>query len=119
MKTKLSQEKVREIFGEVPAVLRKLAAERDFYKDKLATIESRQNVEKVASAMIDKGLETGSVAELANRLEKKAASGEIDLGRLGDAVSLVGPDMGKTAHINDDDNRHSGSASDLERFITS
>lgn len=113
---KLSQEKVQEVLSEVPTVLRKLAAERDFYKGKLAAIETRHNVEKIASEMIEKGLETGRVTEIADRLEKRAASGEIDLTTLSNAVSLVGPDMGKHAHVSDD---HSVSASDLERFITS
>ena len=115
---KLSAEDVREVMGVVPEVLRKLAAERDLYRDRLQEIEGRQRVEKLASAMLDKGLETGTASGLADRLEKQARSGELDLTRLADAVELVGPDMGKTAQLSDDLG-HAGGATELERFILS
>jgi hypothetical protein len=116
---KVSAEARREVFSEVPVVLRKLAAERDFYRERLSRIEERARVEKVAGQMIDKGLETGDVVALADRLERQVRGGEIDLGRLGDAVELVGPDMGKTAKVAGDDLYAAGAGTEFERFILS
>ena len=115
MKEKLSTEQKLAVMAEVPLALRTLAAERDYYRDKLASIEGRQLVEKLASDMIDKGLKTGSVEIVANELEKEAADGR-DLSVMAEAVDMVGPDMGKAAHISDE---NSSSSSDFERYLTS
>jgi hypothetical protein len=68
--------------------------------------------------MIEKGLESGSVRDLAARLEKQASTGQIDLARMIDAVELVGPNMGKQAHLSDELDG-SAAASDFERAILS
>jgi hypothetical protein len=98
---KVSAEKKAAIIAEAPVVIRKLAAERDELREKLAKIETRTRVEKLAHDMLEKGIETGDARVLADRLEKQASSGELDLTRLADAVQLVGPNMGKEAQVAD------------------
>ena len=116
---KISSEQKQAVLSEVPAVLRSLAEERDLYKNKLAAYELRHSVEKLAAQMIDKGIEEGNVKELANRLEKQASRGEINLQTLTDAVELVGPNMmAKKAHLSDESDP-SEQASDFERAILS
>lgn len=115
---KLSSEQRQLIMSEVPQVLRALAEERDQWRDKCAAYELRTSVEKLASQMVEKGLETGSVRELADRLEKQASTGQIDLKRMSDAVDLVGPNMGKLAHLADEIDG-SASVSELERYLLS
>ncbi len=115
---KLSAAQKREVLEEVPTVLRKVAAERDFYRDAYLKHASRQRIEKVASSMIDKGIKSGSVEEVANEIEKQAAAGKLDLDVMAKAVEFVGPDMGKRAHVSDELSGSSGS-SDLERFLMS
>lgn len=100
---KISTQQKQAVLAEVPTVLRALVEERDMYKSKLAAYETRNRVEKLASQMIDKGIEEGSVKELADRLEKQAAHGDINLNTLTDAVELVGANMmRKNAHLSDE-----------------
>ena len=115
---KLSAVQVREVLAEAPGTMRKLAAERDFYRDAFVKHASRKSIEKVASMMIGKGLKSGSMDEVADEIEKQAAAGDLDLAVMQKAVELVGPDMGKRASVSDE---LSGSAgvSDFERFILS
>lgn len=115
---KLSAAKKREVLAEVPEVLRKVAAERDLYRDAYLENASRQRVEKIASAMIEKGIKSGSVEAVADEIEKQAAAGSLNLDVTEKAVELVGPDMGKRAHVSDELSGSSGS-SDLERFLMS
>lgn len=113
---KLSAEEQHEVLAEVPGVLRALAAERDFYKTAFEANASRTQVEKLAAAMVDKGVRSGDVATIADELEKEAAAGSIDLEVTAQAVSLYGTDMGKKAHVSDEISGSSG-GSDLERFV--
>lgn len=113
---KLSAAEQREVLAEVPGTLRKLAAERDFYRDAYLKNASRQRIEKVASAMLEKGLRNGNVSDVADELEKQAHAGDIDLDVTERAVELVGPDMGKHASVSDE---HAGGSSELERFLVS
>jgi hypothetical protein len=115
---KLSAADRREVLAEVPGTLLKLAAERDFYRGIALSGLARQRVEKVASAMIEKGLRDGSIQDVANELEKAASAGELNLDVTEQAVELVGPDMGKHAHLSDELSGATGS-SDLERFVLS
>lgn len=116
---KLSAEQKMEVLREAPAALRKLAAERDFYRDAYVAQQSRQRIEKLAQAMVEKGLRDGSVQQVADALEKEAAvSQNFDLSVTEKAVELVGPDMGKQAHLSDELSGSAGS-SDLERFVVS
>ncbi len=115
---KLSAAQKREVLAEAPSVLRKVAAERDLYKNAFLEIASRQRVEKIASSMIEKGLTAGSVEDVANEIQKQAAAGSMDLDVTEKAVELVGPDMGKRAHVSGELPGSSG-LSDLERFVMS
>lgn len=115
---KLSAEQRKAVLADVPNVLRKVAHERDLYKAQLEAIQGRATVEKLASAMIEKGVRTGTVNSLADELEKEAAAGDIDLVTTARAVELVGTDMGKRAHVNDEVSGSSG-GSDLERYMMS
>lgn len=115
---KLSAEQRQAVLAEVPGVLRKVAHERDMYKAQLEAIQGRTAVEKLASAMIEKGVRSGTVHSLADELEKQAAAGDIDLATTTRAVELVGTDMGKRAHVNDEVSGSSG-GSDLERYMLS
>src|SRR5688572_14363976 len=115
---KLSAAQKREVLAEVPNVLRKVAAERDFYRDAFVKNASRTRIEKVASAMIEKGIKSGSVTEVADEIEKQATAGALNLDVTEKAVELVGPDMGKRAHVSDELGSSAGST-DLERFIMS
>ena len=114
---KISKEDELKVLAEVPTVIRKLASERDYYREKLAARERRDRVEKVASAMIDKGLRNGSVQEVADDLEKEVTAGQLDLDVTEKAVNMVGPDMGKIASVSD--SVHSGGGTELEGYIMS
>lgn len=118
MLNKLSAADQREVLAEVPGTLLKLAAERDLYRDLALSGLARQRVEKVASAMIEKGLRDGNVQDVANELEKEASAGALNLDVTERAVELVGKDMGKHAHVSDELSGATGS-SDLERFVLS
>lgn len=115
---KLSAAQKREVLAEVPEVLRKVAAERDIYKNAYLEGASRSRVEKIASAMINKGIKSGSVTEVADELQKQAAAGSQDLDVIEQAVEFVGPDMGKRASVSDELSSSAG-VSDLERFLMS
>lgn len=115
---KLSAAAKREVLSEVPEVLRKVAQERDFYRDAYLKNASRQRIEKVASSMIEKGIKSGSLVEIADELQKQAAAGSLDLDVTEKAVELVGPDMGKRAHVSDELSGSAGST-DLERYLLS
>lgn len=113
---KLSAAEQSEILGEVPRVLRSLVAERDLYKQAFLEGANRTRVEKLASAMVEKGLKEGSIQALADELEKQAAAGDLNLDVTERAVELVGPNMGRFAQLTDDFSGSAGS-SDFERFL--
>lgn len=115
---KLSAEDRQAVLSEVPEVLRRVARERDFYKEAYIASESRQQVEKLAQSMINKGIRDGKVAAIADELEKEAAAGSLDLTVTAAAVDLYGNDMGKHAHVSDEISSSSG-GSDLANFILS
>jgi hypothetical protein len=114
---KLSGAQQCEILEEVPRVLREVAAERDLYKEAFLKGANRSRIEKVASQMVEKGLKGGTVQAVADELEKQAQAGSLNLDVTEQAVELVGPDMGKHAHLSDELSGSAGS-SDLERFLT-
>lgn len=116
---KLSAEDRQAVLAEVPEVLRKVARERDFYKEAYLTNASRQQVEKIAASMLEKGIRSGDVTSLADELEKEAAAGNMDLTVTKAAVDLYGTNMmGKHAHVSDEISGSSG-GSDLANFILS
>lgn len=114
---KLSHDKIAEVIADAAAALRKITAERDEALAKLAGIERRQEAEKVARAMQEKGLNNGPIDQLISDLEKMAETGKLQ--DVKNAVELVGPDMAaKLATINNDIPRNGG-VSELETFILS
>lgn len=115
---KLSAADVRSVLAEVPGTMRKLAAERDFFRDKCVEYQSRERVEKIATSMIEKGLREGSVASVADDLQKQASAGDVDLDVFEQAVKLTGPNMGKHASVSDELSG-AGAVSEFERFTLS
>lgn len=116
---KLSTQEIKELLAEAPTVIRKLASERDSYKERYEALVRREEAEKVASAMHQKGINTDRDLEvLTADLEKMAEQGKLEQIRA--AVDMVGPDMGtKLARLAGDEQRISAGSSDLERFLAS
>lgn len=116
---KLSSDQLQQVLDAVPGTLRSLAAERDYWKKEAHSRMLREDAEKVAHAMHEKGINTDvSIDSLVEKLEKAAAEGK--LGQIADAVDMVGPDMGlKIASLtNDGSSVASGVVqNELERFI--
>ncbi len=113
---KLSAEQMQQVFGQVPGTLRKLAAERDFWKKEAQGRIQTDECEKVARQMLDKGISDAPLNELVEQLEKAAASGRLE--KIAEAVELVGPNMGqKIASLTNDDGQVSGASSEFERFL--
>lgn len=112
---KISHEKMAQVLAEVGPVLRKVAAERDELKEKIASYERRDRAMKVASEMHQKGLNTDqSLDKLAASLADADKQGK--LATIEAAVEMVGPDMStKIATINEQ--APSAGVSDLERFL--
>jgi hypothetical protein len=115
---KLSSQQVQQVLSEVPGTLRKLAAERDHWRKEAEMRMRRDEAEKVAHEMHNKGINADvSIDRLVESLEKAAESGT--LGDIARAVDMVGPDMSeKIASLtsNTDVNAHSG-ISGFERYI--
>jgi len=109
---KVSAEQIVELFGRVPEALRGLAAERDFWKKEAQVRIRRDEAEKVAHAMQDKGIEMDTPFDvLVERMEKAAEQGK--LGEIERAVDYVGPDMGrKFAQLTNDDRVAAGPGAD-------
>lgn len=92
---KLSAQNVVAILSEVPSTLRKLASERDGYKaralraeGRIAEYERKEQVEKVAAAIMEKNLNKGqTMDELRQTLMQKAAEGK--LGVVAEAVNMT------------------------------
>lgn len=84
---KLSAAQVHAVLGEVPGVLRKLASERDAWKERAIALEQavgqyqlNERVEKIANEVHDKGVEQGRTPEETREfLLQKAASSELDV----------------------------------------
>ncbi len=113
---KVSSEQVQEVLMEAAGALRKLASERDHYKQRAESYERRDEAVKVATAMHEKGIDTDTdFGDLVERLEKHAAEGT--LAKIAAAVDLVGPDMGAKIAAISDDITHSGGLNNFERII--
>lgn len=114
---KLSAEQVQSVFGQVPETLRKLASERDFWRNEAQTRMRRDECEKVAHAMHEKGISVEvPFADLVNQLEKAAESGRLE--KIAEAVDLVGPNMGqKIASLTNDEGHAQGGSSSFEQFL--
>lgn len=116
---KVSQEDVLKFAAEAPAMIRTLVSERDEAREKLAAIEQRQLVEKIAGQMHEKGINQHiPLSDLADQLENWASQGK--LAEVQRAVDLVGPDMGqKIAQVgnNDDPNSSGEGGGELTRYL--
>ncbi len=114
---KLSMEQIKELFSEAPAVIRKLASERDHYRTQYESLVRREEAEKVAAAMHHKGINADiDFQALVGNLEKAAEQGKLEQIRA--AVDMVGPDMGtKLAQLAGDEQRIAAGSSEFERFI--
>lgn len=114
---KISQHHATLALQEVPGALRKLAAERDFWKDQAQQRMHSDEVHKVAQMMIDKGLDQGmSHEQLEESLIKSASAGK--LATIAMAVEMVGPDMGaKLASMGDRPGNGGDALSRFEQFL--
>lgn len=83
---KTSAEKIAAVLTEVPDTLRALDEDRNNWRERAKTAESRlakhaqrERIVKIATAMEAKGLDAGrSMEERCDLLEKKAADGRLD-----------------------------------------
>lgn len=117
---KLSSKDMQDLIAEAPGMIRKLASERDEYKERYEALVRRDDATKVASAMHAKGINSDTdYTVLVADLEKAAEQGKLEQIRV--AVDMVGPNMGtKVAQLaHDDERRISAGSSDFERFIAS
>jgi hypothetical protein len=115
---KVSNEQRAQVIADAANTLRAQQAYIGELEDKLASVQRRDRVEKLAATMHSKGLELDvSATDLADTLEKAAVAGKLET--VEQAVDLVGPDMGrKLASINEEVGAGSGAASSaLESFI--
>ena len=101
----------RVVLADVPGTLRKVASERDYWRKEALSYRRKDEAEKVARAMHDKGLEQQVPFDvLVERMEKAAERGE--LRNIERAVDMIGPDMGsKIAQLANKD-RYSESGTD-------
>ncbi len=128
---KISSEHVGALMEDAGNALLKLAGERDALLAKNVELEAQvakvatgERVEKVASAMIEKGLDSGLDRDsLVSSLHGWAAQGK--LAEVERAVELHGPDMGtKIAQVYDgeagaatSEGTAGGNGGDFMRFI--
>lgn len=114
---KLSSEQMQQVLGQVPGVIRALAEERDFWKKEAQVHMHRDEAEKVATAMHDKGIQADvPYKDLVDQLEKAAQGGRLE--KIAEAVDLVGPNMGqKIASLTGDEGTNPVSSTEFERFI--
>lgn len=114
---KLSKSQVVEVLAAVAPTLRKLASERDAAYEELQQYKRQNEAEKVASAMIQKGLSTEPYERVVEYMLKAAERGELD--KIKGAIDFSGPDMGeKVARmVSDEPLTAPASASDLERYL--
>ena len=117
MKTKMSAEQVQAVFSQVPGTIRKLAEERDFWKKEAQARMQKDEAEKVAHAMHEKGISVDvPFRDLVEQLEKAAESGKLE--KIAEAVDLVGPNMGqKIASLTNDEGHAQGGSSAFEQFL--
>jgi hypothetical protein len=113
---KQSAAQFSQVLADVPTALRSLAAERDHYRTKCASMQRRHEAEKLAKVAHDKGVYLDHEQdELADHFEKEAAAG--NLPEIRRALDMVAPNMSmKLAHVSDE--RSVGAdSSDFERYI--
>ena len=114
---KVSHEQLQTILTQVPGTLRKLASERDFWREKALAHEQHAEIAKVAHMMQEKSINPElSDEQIFDMLEKAAEQGK--LAEISRAVDMVAPDMGqKIASLSE--SSPSGGATAENRFINS
>lgn len=115
---KLSDAQRAEVLHDAAATLRSQQAYISELESKLAAVQTRDRVEKLAEQMHSKGLDLDTPVEvLADRLEKAASDNKLEA--IEQAVEMIGPDMGtKIAQLTNEEQRVSIGSSDLERYLT-
>jgi hypothetical protein len=112
---KISNEKVAQVLHDASNALRAMAAERDAALLKLSSVQRRQEAEKLASTMHNKGLHLDvQFNDLSDSLEKAAEQGRLPI--IQEAVGMMGNNM-NFVQLNNDEMRTGGTASDFERFV--
>jgi hypothetical protein len=97
-RTKLSMVKAAQVYAEVPNVLRALAAERDWLREKLAAAERElasykidDRIKKIAHKMEEKHIGAGlSFEDRVSRIKQAAAGGK-SLDAIEEAIDMVAP----------------------------
>lgn len=111
---KVSAEKFAQVLRDAEATLRAVCLDRDKLAAKCAAFERREEAQKVASEMHNKGLELDVTFEdLVGRLEKEAEAG--NLPAISTAVNLIGPNMSIGTPSNHDET--AGGISAFESFL--
>ncbi len=113
-KTKISSQEYKKALEAVPGTLRKLAADRDKWMGLALQYMNREEAQKLAHEMREKGLaEDIDPEKLASDLERAAQQGKLAHVRL--AVDLAGPNMGSRIGHLSEESRHAGS--DFENYL--
>lgn len=101
MTVKLSHAQIQAVLKEAPEALRKVASERDFWKEKALSMMQADEISKTASDIMSRGLHNDVDREtLIEGLTKAASAGK--LGSIQESLHWVGPDMGqKIASLGD------------------
>lgn len=117
MTNKLSSADLAQVINDGAIALRKVAAERDHLREKVAQMERHQMAEKLAKAMHSKGIELEQdVNSLTAHLEKQAELGLLP--EIQRAVEMIAPNMSiKLAELTSDENHVGGGSTQLERFL--
>jgi hypothetical protein len=112
---KLSSQKIAQVLEDTRTVLLSVTDERDKLAARCAELETRQEAEKLAFTMHDKGLELDTpIEDLVAGLEKRASEGGLDT--IKEAVSMVAPNMGLAASVTDEP-RGGGDGSNLMNYV--
>jgi nitrogen-specific signal transduction histidine kinase len=110
---KVSNEKSASVLKHASVAIRTLTARCSDLTAKLAHYELQDHSRKVAAQMLEKGLSDETLDKLAGQLAQEPER----LGNLEQAVALVGPNMGKVAHVLRDGTSGGAVVSDLERYL--
>jgi hypothetical protein len=112
----LDKEKVAKVLSDAGTALRSMAAERDKLAARCSILERHAEAQKLATAMHEKGLNRDVDYEtLVQDLEKAAEAGRLPV--IQEAVEMVGPNMGFTGTLSNDDVPAGGGSSAFENFI--
>lgn len=120
MISKTAAQKIAAVLTEVPGTLRKLAEERQYWRDRALRAEGehtkiahRERIEKLATEMQRKGLDASrTTQDCINLLEKKASEGKLDVIEEAVGMSPTGRPFGELM-----DQVPGNARNDLESYI--